>query len=212
MLIEPLSSALTNLMTSFITGFPGLVYALLWVIVGYAIGKLLASLVNRVLKEANIDSYLKSKEHVNFKLSSILSTVVKWVVYLVFLQQAATLLGVAVISAVVNEIIAFVPGIVGAVIVLLVSYAIAMYVKEDVIGDKELYTSMLGKAVFFLVLYVGIATALPLVSIDAMLINTILLVLVASVGLGLAIALGWGLKDSVDELAKDQVKKYRSKK
>ncbi|MCK4550967.1 MAG: hypothetical protein KAT91_03360 [Candidatus Aenigmarchaeota archaeon] len=212
MLIEPLSSALTNLTTSFVNGFPGLVYALLWVIVGYVLGKLLASIVKRVLKEAKIDSYLKEREHMSFKLSSILSTVVKWVVYLVFLQQAATLLGVAVISAVVNEIIAFVPGIVGAVIVLLASYAIAMYVKEDVIGDKELYTSMLGKAIFFLVLYVGVATALPLVSIDTMLINTILLVLIASVGLGLAIAIGWGLKDSVDELAKEQVMKYKSKK
>ena len=47
---------------------------------------------------------------------------------------------------------------------------------------------------------------------DSLLINTILLVLVASVGLGIAIAIGWGLKDSVDELAKEQVKKYRSKK
>ncbi|MCK4968768.1 MAG: hypothetical protein KAS12_06965 [Candidatus Aenigmarchaeota archaeon] len=211
MIIEPLSSALSNLGTSFINGFPGLVYALLWIVIGYIVGRILASIVRRVLKEAKVDNYLKDSERMSFKLSSILATVVKWVVYLVFLQQAATLLGVAVISSVVNEIIAFVPGVVGAVIVLLASYAIAMYIKQDVIGDKDLYTSMMGKVVFFLVLYVGIATALPLVSIDTMLINTILLVLIGSVGLGIAIAMGWGLKDSVNELAKEQVKKYKSK-
>ena len=212
MLMEPLEKAFANLGSSFINGFPGLVYALLWVVVGYIVGRILASIVKRVLKEAKVDNYLKNNERMSFKLSSILATVVKWVVYLVFLQQAAALLGVAVISAVVNEIIAFVPGIVGAVIVLLASYALAMYIKEDVIGDKELYTSMMGKAVFFLVIYVGIATALPLVAIDTMLINTILLVLMGSIGLGLAIAIGWGLKDSVNELAKEQVKKYKSKK
>ena len=212
MLMEPLEKAFANLGTSFINGFPGLVYALLWIVIGYIVGRILASIVRRVLKEAKVDNYLKEKEHMSFKVSSLLATVVKWVVYLVVLQQAATLLGVAVISAVVNSIVAFVPDIVAAVIVLLVSYALAMYIKEDVIGDKDLYTSMMGKVIFFLVLYVGTAMALPLVSIDTMLINTLLLVLVGSVGLGLAIAIGWGLKDSVNELAKEQVKKYKSKK
>ncbi|NOR85947.1 hypothetical protein GQ473_07600, partial [archaeon] len=50
------------------------------------------------------------------------------------------------------------------------------------------------------------------VAIDTMLINTILLVLMGSIGLGLAIAIGWGLKDSVNELAIEQVKKYKNKK
>ena len=70
----------------------------------------------------------------------------------------------------------------------------------------------MGKVIFFLIIYLSIALALPFVGINPTLINNILLVAIGSVGLGIAIALGWGLKDVVREAAQDYAKKFRGKK
>ncbi|MCK4555354.1 MAG: hypothetical protein KAT83_02000, partial [Candidatus Aenigmarchaeota archaeon] len=158
------------------------------------------------------DSHLKEKEQLSFKLSSVLGTVSKWVLYLVFLQQAAVQLNVEAISISINEIVNFIPGVIGAVVVLIASYAIAIYVKEEIVGSKGLYQNMIGKVIFFLIVYVGIATALPLIEINAVLINNILLILIASLGLGIALAIGLGLKDTVAELSKGYVKKANKKR
>jgi hypothetical protein len=68
------------------------------------------------------------------------------------------------------------------------------------------YSDIVAKILFFLILYISIAMALPLVGIDPTLVNNILLVIIGSVGLGLAIAIGLGLKDTIARMAKKKLK------
>ena len=212
MYMSVLESTLSNLTTSVTNGIPNLIYAIIILVVGYAIGRTVGTVVEKIVARSKVDSHLKEKEQLSFSLSNVLGTVSKWVLYLIFMQQAAVQLNVAAISQSINEIINFIPGVIGAVVVLIASYAIAIYVKEEIVGSKGLYQNLIGKVIFFLIVYVGIATALPLIEIDAALINNILLILVASMGLGLAIALGLGLKDTVSELSKGYVKKTSKKR
>jgi hypothetical protein len=66
--------------------------------------------------------------------------------------------------------------------------------------------------IFFLVLYVSIALALPFVGIDPTLINWILIVIVASLGVGLAIAIGLGLKDVIADVARGYSRKFKKRR
>lgn len=207
-----LESTVDVLRTSVIEGMPNVMSAIVILVVGYVIGRMVGTVVEKIVARSKVDSHLKEKEQLSFKLSSVLGTVSKWVLYLIFLQQAAVQLNVAAISQSINEIVNFIPGVIGAVIVLIASYAIAIYVKEEIVGSKGLYQNLIGKIIFFLIVYVGIATALPLIEIDTALINNILLILMASLGLGIAIAMGLGLKDSVAELSKGYVKKTNKKR
>ena len=72
---------------------------------------------------------------------------------------------------------------------------------------KEIYASLVSKVLFFFIIYVAIALALPILGIPATLVNNILLVIIGSVGIGIAIALGLGLKDAVAIISK----KYANK-
>jgi hypothetical protein len=121
-------------------------------------------------------------------------------------------LGIAALVNVVGAIIAFLPGLIGGIIVVIVGYIIGDYIRKQIEASKILYSDLVGKGLFFLIIYVSVALALPLVGIDPTLVNNILLIIIASVGIGLAIALGLGLKDSVAELVKTYQKKITEQK
>ena len=204
-------SLISELSQKFVTKFPDAVYALIWLAVLYAIARIAASIVRKITVQAKLDDYIKDKAHMTFKLSDVFSVIVKWVIILVAFEQAAMILNVSALSAFVNLVVAFLLDVVMASIVLIVGYALAVYIKEDVIGSKEIYSSIMGKVVFFMILLISISTALPIMGIPAVLINNIILVLFISVGVSTAIALGWGLKDIVKELAEGYVKNYKKK-
>ena len=134
-------------------------------------------------------------------MSSIGKTVVSWVIYLIFLQQATVFLNVHVISMIVNDIILFIPNIAGMIGVILLTYLFGMYLKDKIIGSAKMYTKLLGDVIFFLVLYIGISTALPLVGINTDLISQLLLLVVGGLSLGIAVAVGLGMKDTVAKVS-----------
>ncbi|MDY6761416.1 MAG: hypothetical protein SVY41_00035, partial [Candidatus Nanohaloarchaea archaeon] len=68
---------------------------------------------------------------------------------------------------------------------------------------------LLGKTIFFFVLYVAFATALEMARIPTQLLNNILLILVASGGLAFSIAAGWGLKDVFQDEAERYIEDRR---
>jgi hypothetical protein len=72
--------------------------------------------------------------------------------------------------------------------------------------SKTFYSDVVGNIILFIITYVSISIALSLIGINTELINWILIVIVASFGAGLAIAIGLGLKDVVRDVAKQYAK------
>ncbi len=186
--------------------------AAITILVGLVAGKIIGRIVREIVVRSKIDEWISAEDHISVKVSHILDLVVRWIIYFVFLRQAAIFLGIAAVGEFVNSIINVIPSLVEAALLIIVGYAIAIYLKDKVISSKSVYSDLMGKLIFFLIIYLSIALALPFVGIDPTLINNILLVAVGSVGLGLAIALGWGLKDVVRDAAKDYAKKFRGRK
>ena len=111
-------------------------------------------------------------------------------------------MAIPVISTFLGEIIAFLPGVIEAIIVVGVGYALARYI-EGLVRDSEVaYSGISSKVFFFFILYLAIALALPNVGINATLVNSILLIIVGAGGLGGAIAVGLGAKETVGTVTK----------
>ena len=125
------------------------------------------------------------------------------------IQQAAIFLGVQAITVFVNNVISIIPPLIQAGLLVIVGYSLAIYMKERIVTSKTLYADVAGKTVFFLILYLSIAMALSQINIDTTLVNNILLLIVAGVSFGLAIALGLGLRDVVSSSAKDYTQKFK---
>jgi uncharacterized protein YacL len=177
-------------------------------VIGWILGWVISKVSKRVLDWINIDHYISHNGRSHFKLSKILPIIFSWFVYLVFIQAAVEALGIASLVAVVGLIVGFIPGLIGAILVIVAGYAIGEYVRRHVADSKVAYSDVIAKGLFFLILYISVATALPLVNIDATLINNILLVIVASAGAGMAIAVGLGMKDEVAKWARKHEREF----
>jgi len=203
---------LLSLWNNFVIGLPSLVYAIIWLILGFIIGKVIGRIVKEILIKVDLDKFIVEKEKLKIKFSDIFATISRWVIYLVFIIIAAEALNIAVLTNLVTSAIGFLIGVVEATVIIIVGYALALYIKDRVVGTKTVYGDLVGKILFFLILYVSIALALPFVGIDVTLINWILIVIVASLGLGFAIAIGLGMKDVMKDLAKNYARKFKRRR
>lgn len=206
-----IQQALLTLWDNFLMTLPSMLWAAVALVVGFIIGKVAGWIIKQFLVRVKLDQYVFEKEKFKIKLSDVFSTLGRWVIYLVFIQVAASILGIASVITLVNSAITFLTGAIEASVIIIVGYSLAYYIKDKVIHSKTFYGDMVGNLIFFLMLYVSVALALPFVGIDATLINWILIVIVASLGAGLAIAVGLGLKDVVSDVAKGYSRKFKKK-
>jgi len=202
--------ALAQIWASTLNILPNVIAAIILLLVGWALGKVIGRVAKEVLRRLRLDKYFKFREA--FKVSEIFSIAIAWIIYLVFIKAAVGTLGIAALDEFVGNVLAFIPKILGAMIIILVGYVIAEYVQREVTKTKAEYSRIIGKVIFFFTLVISIAIALPFLQIDTTLINGIILILVGSIGLGIAIAIGLGLKDTVREMSKKYTKKYTKKK
>lgn len=179
--------------------------AVIILLIGWIVGKVLGKVTKEILKKLKADRYFKFGR--GFEISNIFGLIISWIFYLVFIQAAVSALGIPTLEVFVGQILAFVPGILEGMIVILVGYILAKYVQGQVIATKAEYSEFIGRVIFFFTIIIAISLALPFVGIDPSLINNIILILVGSVGIGIAIAIGFGLKDTIAKLAKKYTKK-----
>lgn len=196
----------------FLTFVPNLIGAIIALIVFFIVGKVMGLVVREILIRTGVDRYLKKEEHLKFKASTVFDVIVRWTLYTIGFMVATQILGISALTNVMTMIVLFIPQIIGMVIVILVAYGIAIYVKDEILAAKTIYSDVIGKMVFFLILYIGIAVGLQMIQIKTTLIDNLLLVVIGAIGLGMAIAMGLGLKDVVRDMAKDYAKDFRKKR
>lgn len=197
---------------AFVNNAMDVFYALAIFVAGYVVAVVLASIARKTLLGFNVDNYMKERCKVPIKLSSVVSSAIKWYLILVVLHTAINqLTRLDAVAVQLQNLIGFMPTIISAVIVLFASYVIGIFVKDEIFGEKEIYSIIIGKGLFFLVMLIGGVMSLSIIQIETFLISAITLVIIGSVGLGAAIALGLGLKDIIRELAVDYLKKHKKK-
>ncbi len=199
---------LLQLWYSFLPFLPRFLAAIALLLIGGLLGWVIGDILKNSLRRFKVDEYVARRRKPVFPISEIIYLIVFWTIFLIFTQAAVQTLGITTLVTMLNYVIAFLPGLLGAIIIVVVFYVIAEYVRRKVEESDISYSEIAGKVLFFLIIYIGIATALPLVKISTFLINAILLTIVGSLGLGIALAIGLGLKDTIAELSK----KYRSKR
>jgi len=194
-----------NLAINFVTFF-------LILFAGFVIGKVASHLVYKGLMHLKINDYIHAGEHFKFEVAHISSLFVKWILYLAFVSGAVEALEISSLTGFFGTIVGFLSDLLGAGAVILISFGLGVYVKDHVIGDTSHHADIVGKLIMYVFLFLGISIGLEVaLPGKTALIANILTILVASVGLGVAIALGFGLKDVVGKMAEDYAHEYKEK-
>ena len=123
-----LQVAFRDAMSDFFAFIPKLFGAIILLLVGWFLGKLVGGLVTKALRavkfnevadKAEIDDFLRNAG-VKMDPSAVVGSIVRWFIYLVFFLAAFNALGLTQVSAVIDDVLTFLPKVVVALIVLLV--------------------------------------------------------------------------------------------
>ncbi len=212
-----IDKALINIWTLTNDVLVRLVGAVILLLIGFIVGKVSGRIVREIIVRSRLDEIASEEKYLNLKPSHLGDLVTRWVIYLVFIQQATEVLAINTITEFIGGVYNFILGVVAAALTIMIGYGLAIYIKDKIITSKTVYSDITGKLVFGLILYLSIAIGLKFIKgVDTAILDYILLVLVGSVGAGLAIAIGLGLKDVIREMAMDwrktEKKQHKRKK
>ena len=207
---------LYQLWLDFVSVFPSIVVALLLLIVGYFVAYGIGHFFRWLLEKAGVNKYMReamfSKEFGHTNLPSLVGEVVKWFVFIIFLQVAVSVLNLTVLSEVLSSFVDWLPNLIVAIIIFVVGVALAHYVDRQV----RMHTQMRGMlemsgvlkiVILFLVLVIG----LKQVGVEVGVLENSFLILLGALGLGFALALGIGLGLGLRDEAEGWLVKLKKK-
>src|SRR5918912_1311631 len=137
-LFQPLQDAIGV----FLSYIPQLIGAIIILIVGYIVAKVLQAVVGRVLEAIGFDRWMERggiKQFFDRAQSretphSILGKLVFWFVFIIALTMAADALGIPQVSAVLGQLIAYIPQIIAAILILILAALLANFLAGIVRG------------------------------------------------------------------------------
>jgi hypothetical protein len=136
MLAIDFQQGLTDAWDSVATFIPKLVGFLLIVLVGYLVAKILEKLVNGVLERVGFDRWVErgslktALARTRFDASDILAKLTFWAVFLIALQLAFGAFGPNPVSDLLHGLIAYLPRVFVAIVILVIAAALAKVATE----------------------------------------------------------------------------------
>ena len=199
---------------------PNLIGALVILVVGYVLARVLSGLVSRLLQRAGFDRMLHSGAGGSFvrkvtsSPSKLLGTLVFWAILLGTISIAVTTLDIPALTAFVGAIYAYLPNVVAALLIFLVASAVSAAVATlvmRVMGDTGL-----GKIVATVapILVMTIATFMILEQLKIahdIVVTTYTLVL-GAIALGSALAFGLGGREVAGQMLQGAYEKGQANK
>ncbi|MGY4533862.1 small-conductance mechanosensitive channel [Pseudomonas sp. TE3786] len=204
---QSLKEAMAALWTKVAVFIPNLFVALILVLLGFVVAKLLDTLLSKLLGKVGLDrlmagtglTKLIGRAGIQVPVSALIGKIVYWFVLLVFLVSAAESLGLQRVSATLDVLALYLPKVFGAAMVLVIGILLAQLVSglvrsaADGVGLD--YANGLGRIAQGLVIILSISVAIGQLEVKTDLLNNVIAIVLISVGLAVALALGLGSRD-----------------
>ena len=181
---------------------PNLVGALLILIIGWIIARIIGRVVGSGLSALGTDRALatgKAGEYRDryapgFQPSSVIGRIAFWFVFGLTLMLAVSALGIEALTECIASVVAYLPNVIAALLILLVAVAIAGAVGG--IAQRIMGGTMLGKlvqtAVPVLVITIALFMALVQLKIATQIVVATYVLVLGAISLGFALAFGLG--------------------
>lgn len=191
---------------------PNILGAILILIIGWSIIKIVVFLLKRILKFAKVDRLtnvinekdLFGKVDLKFNISNVIIGFVKWLLFLVFLIVASDIMNWTIVSVEIGNLLRYLPKLFSAIALFMVGLYIANFVKKAIKGIFESFdlngSKVISSLVFYIIAIIITITALNQAGIDTEIITNNLTIILGAFLASIAIAFGLGSKDVVGDL------------
>jgi hypothetical protein len=213
----PLKEPFTILFNKSADLLPNIVWALLLLFCGLFLSRGVSVGVKKILNAVKLDVWT-SKIGLNEILTRIgfgksptyvAAFVLSWTVMICFIVMATDALGLGSIHTFLSNLLAFVPKLFAGIIILFAGLLFGRFVGNVVASSARANNIkggvFLSKITNVIVVVLTILLAFEQVSINLELINKLIIIIAASLGLAFAIAFGLGAKDAVAQYIKENL-------
>lgn len=197
------SNGLSHAWSNVAAFIPKFLAAIAILIIGYIVAKIIAKVLREVLRKVGFDALVerggikKALAKSNYDAAAILAKLVFFAMMLFVLSTAFGVFGSNPISGYLRAVIAYLPLIFVAIIIIVVAGAIAAAVKlliENTLGELS-YATVMANAFSGLIMAFGFIAALDQLKIAATVVNAVLYAtLVAIVGVVIVAVGGGGIR------------------
>jgi len=200
---------------------PTIVGAILILVVGWLIAKLIEAVVVKVLKAVKLDAAsdkagitnVLAQGDIKGALSELIGAVVYWLVILVVIATVLNALNLTIAADILSKLVAYIPNILGAIFVLILGSFLATFVAAIVrtaasnagIGNSKALAEI---TKIILIIFAAIM-AIEQLGIGVAIMNLAISIILASVGIAIALAFGLGCKDMAAKFMADMMGKMK---
>ena len=200
---------------------PSLAGAIVILVVGWLVAKVVETIVVRMLKAVRLDvasdkagvSNVLAQGEIRLSLSELIGAIIYWLVILVVLATALNALNLAIAADLISRLVAYVPNILGAIFILVLGSFLANFVSAIVrtsASNAGLDSAkLLAKITQTVLVIFAVIVAIEQLKIASALIVLAVNVILISIGLGLALAFGLGCKEIAGKYMQEVINKFK---
>ncbi|MBD3203245.1 hypothetical protein GF327_03055 [Candidatus Woesearchaeota archaeon] len=217
MILEPTYRVLSNILLA----IPGIIYAAIIIIFGWIIASIIKKIAKKILiKIIKIDTHLKKHglddALGDARLSNVLSVLIYWWVFLVFIGEAALQLNLGMISNLLIRFISWTPDLMYAILLVIGGVYLADFLTDKLKKSENIWVDRIGFILEPVIIFFVVLISLDQIGIDVSLIMDLVRIMILSLSLGIALAIGLsfglGLKDETPKIWKKMKKEWNKKR
>ena len=208
-----IKQSLQNGLDNLIGFIPNLIGFLVLLLVGYIVAKIVAGVVRKLLQKIGLDKQLHESDankYVDRVLpgaspSNGIARVVFWLVFVFFVFAAIGALRIPAVTTFMNQVLAYLPNIIAAILIFVVAALVAGAVAAAVtnlMGDTPT-GKIVASIVPALVMVIALFMILDQLKIAESIVTIAFAATVGALALGLALAFGLGGRDVARRLLED---------
>ena len=220
--ITSITDAFAQAAYTVISYLPTLIAAIIILLSGWIVGRLLGKFVAKILDKIGVDDALrktsvgKAVENSGMEIVHLFDLVIRWFVYLIAILAAANILQLEILTDLFNSIVLYLPHI-GMFLIILVGGFILIDYFADIVQQwgKSQEIEFFGAIVLFLRVFfyfIVLILALTQLLIDLTIIYIFLVPIAWGVGIGVGVGIAaflvFGMKDRAPEMLDDILGKF----
>ena len=211
--METVTRSLSEGLGTFFSFVPQLIGALIILIIGYVIAKVLQAITTRVLQGMGFQGWMEKggikqffdRSQTQQTPLSIIGQLIFWLVFIIAITMAVDTLGISAISDVLAQLIAYIPNIIAAILILVLATLLANFVAGIVRGATG--SNVVGSVAQYGIIVFAAFAALTQLGIAEELIAPTFLILLGAVALAAALAFGLGGQSVARQVVEENYQK-----
>lgn len=205
---QPVLDSLGKIVTDILDFIPRFINGLIILLVGYAVSVLVRTVVGWVLRRIRLDQLAERTGitqalrglGIRAPLPQILSQTVFFFLILSFATAAVGLMGLSAVAELLENVLRFVPRAISAALLMIFGSMLARFLGSTVSAVAEnvniTYSAALGRIIEYAIVIFSAVLAISTLGVDTSLLTSSLTIIVASVGLAIALTFGLGSRDA----------------